>query len=199
MFIAYTAFNIHTMRYGDRWKATTMGNGPDEGPWWVFFFFPSYLLILMHICYIFRHTTQYRDRWKATIMGKGPNNAHLCPCWQRWVFFFFLSYFLNLIFYIAYIACNTRKIHFSSWYRIDEIQKKNWFRHTQTSWTGLVRSRTRSDPEGQGQLTLAPHIGGRSSNLAWPPGPLGSVRAGPAHGQSRYTNVLLVSQSNLTQ
>ena len=37
--------------------------------------------------------------------------------------FFFLSYFLNLIFYIAYIACNI-KIHFSSWYRIDEIQKK---------------------------------------------------------------------------
>ena len=78
------------------------------------------------------------------IMGKGLNDAHLCPCWQRWVFFFFLSYFLNLIFYIAYIACNV-KIHFSSWYRIDEIQKK--------IGSDVLRppEQDRSDPKGQGQ------------------------------------------------
>ena len=30
MFIAYTALNLHTTRYGERWKATTMGNGPND-------------------------------------------------------------------------------------------------------------------------------------------------------------------------
>ena len=65
MFIAYTAFNIHTTRYGDRWKAKTTGNGPNDAGHVVwalgecFPFFPSYLLILMHICYLFSFYSTY--------------------------------------------------------------------------------------------------------------------------------------------
>ena len=30
MFIAYTAFNLHTTQYGEKWKAMMTGNGPND-------------------------------------------------------------------------------------------------------------------------------------------------------------------------
>ena len=59
MFIACAAFNLHTTGYGETWKATTMGNGPNDAGHVVWalgeciFFFHSFLLILMHVYCIY--------------------------------------------------------------------------------------------------------------------------------------------------
>ena len=71
----------------------------------------AYLLHIQLLFYILRDIEtdgrlQLWERAQTTLICALVDNIEC--------FFFFLSYFLNLIFYIAYIACNIRKIHFSS-------------------------------------------------------------------------------------
>ena len=67
MFIACAAFNLHTTGYGETWKATTIGNGPNDAghvvwalgecfPFFSFVFIDTnaYLLLIQLLFYILR-------------------------------------------------------------------------------------------------------------------------------------------------
>ena len=78
-----------TERYRDRWKAMTMGNGPNDAGHVVWAlgecisFFFSFVFIDSNACFFAYtasnlHTTRYGDRQKSTTMGNGPNeNRHV--------------------------------------------------------------------------------------------------------------------------
>ena len=49
MFVKYTAFYLDTMQYGNRWKTTTMGNGPNDTRHVVWALVGVFLLFSLHI------------------------------------------------------------------------------------------------------------------------------------------------------
>jgi hypothetical protein len=75
-YIQLLGYKIREQRV--KWKAVTMGKGPNDASGEFFFFYIVFwilIIVLFYIQLVGYKIREQRVKWKAVTMGKGPNDA----------------------------------------------------------------------------------------------------------------------------